>query len=89
MVDSQRQVGIGGFTDRLAVVPRFGSRQRGQVFLNPVGDAIEDERAFSRARLAPGILGGMRCVGAASMSAASERAISQSTCPLTGDVLSK
>ncbi len=62
MVDGQRKIGSGGFADWLAVVPGFGGSERRQVFLNPVSNAIEDERAFSRARLAPGILGGMRCI---------------------------
>lgn len=53
MINRQRQVGIGGFADRLAVVPCFGSRQCRQVFLNPVCDAIEDKRAFSHACPAP------------------------------------
>ena len=48
--------------DRLAVVPCLGERELLQVLLHPVGDLVEDVRAFGRARAAPGVLGGVRGV---------------------------
>ena len=59
MVDRQRQVGVGGFADRLAVVEGFHRGQGGQVLLHTVGNTVQDERALCHAGFAPGTLGGV------------------------------
>ncbi|MCY1460385.1 hypothetical protein D9M71_779410 [compost metagenome] len=38
VVDRQRDVGVEGFADRLAVVPGFGDGQQFEVLLDTVGD---------------------------------------------------
>ena len=62
MVDCQRQIGMSGFTDRLAVVPCFSSRKLRQVFLNAVSDLIEDHSTFGWACFAPCLFCCVGCI---------------------------
>ena len=90
MVDRERQVGRGRLADRLAVVPGFGQREQIEVLLHAVGDLVENQRAFGDAGAAPGLLGGVRGVERVlRCPARSERAISQSSWPFTGEKFSK
>ncbi len=64
VVDRKRDVGVEGFTDRLAVVPRLGERDRFEVLLDAVGDLVEDHGALGGRGLAPrrrGSVGGIEC----------------------------
>ena len=84
MVDGKRHVGRHGFADRLAVVPGFGLGQKLEIVFHRLCDLDEDDGAFGSARAAPGFLGGMGGIERRSISAASERAISQRTCRSPG-----
>ena len=53
MVGGQRDVGGQRLPDRFAVVPDLGHRQRLGVFLDAVGDLVQDRRALGRGGLAP------------------------------------
>ncbi len=56
MVDGQRNVGGGGFAQRLAVIPGFGLGDPCQVLLDTVGDLQKDVGAFGDRRPAPTVL---------------------------------
>ena len=89
VVDGQRQVGVEGLADRLAVVPGLGDREHLEVLLHPVGDLVEDDGALGGGGLAPGGLAACAASRASSMSSASERATSQNGLPVTGETFSK
>jgi hypothetical protein len=95
MVDPERQIGVRRLTDRLAVVDRLDQRQQAQLLLQPVGDLVQDARAFGNRGAAPGILGRVRGVerefdilgGRAGMDAdrlAGDRRGIVEVCPRTG-----
>ena len=89
MVDGERDVGGHRLADRLAVVPSLGERNLLQIRLHAVGDLVEHLRPFGRARTAHASLAAWAASRAASMSEASERAISQTGWPVIGEMLSK
>ena len=89
MVDGQRNVGGHGLADRLAVVPGLGERKLLQIGFDPVGDLVEDLRAFGAAVRPQASFAAWAASSAASMSDASERAISQTGWPVIGEMLSK
>ncbi len=60
MVDGQRDVGIGRFAQRLAIVPGLGFGDQGQVVLDTLGDGQQDVGAFGDRSAAPGGAGGVR-----------------------------
>ena len=63
MVDGERNIRIGGFAQRLAVVPCFGTGDEIEIVLNPLGDLEQDVGALRHARLAPfvaGLVGGIQ-----------------------------
>src|ERR1700743_3663209 len=53
VIGSQRNIGGQRLAHRFAVVPHFGHRQRLLVFLNAVGDLVQDRRPLGRRCLAP------------------------------------
>ncbi|MNI93764.1 hypothetical protein D3C73_1517630 [compost metagenome] len=53
VVCGQRDVGVEGFADGLAVVPRFSDREELNILVNTVGDLVQDGCAFRGRRLAP------------------------------------
>src|SRR6185295_1379909 len=48
--------------DRLAVVPGFRQRQAIKILLHPVGDLVENDRAFRNAGTTPALLRGVRAI---------------------------
>ena len=62
VVGRQRDVGGARLADRLAVVVALGDRERLEVLLDRVGDAVQHPRALGRRGLAPRVLGGVRGV---------------------------
>ena len=59
VVGGQRDVGVEGFADGLAVVPGFGDRQQFEVLFDAVGDFQQDQRAGLGGSGAPGIGSGV------------------------------
>jgi hypothetical protein len=57
VVDGERDVGGQGFTDRLAVVPRFGDGQRFEVGFEAVGDAEQHRGALGDGCTRPAVAG--------------------------------
>jgi hypothetical protein len=55
VVDDEWHVGIGGFSDRLAVVEGFDQRQQLQIGLDLVGDLVQDTGALLNRRPAPSV----------------------------------
>ena len=55
MVNRQRNVGIHGFANRLAVIPGFRSGDQLEIGFDPVGDLEQQVRAISGGGLAPGL----------------------------------
>ena len=62
VINRQWQVGRRSLADRLAVVPGFRQRQAIKILLHPVGDFVENDRAFRNAGTPPALLRGMRSV---------------------------
>ncbi len=62
MVHDERQVGMGGFPDRLAVIQRLDEGEQIEVRLDPVRDPVHDQGAFLNGGLAPGVFRLMRGV---------------------------
>jgi len=89
MIDRKRQVGGAGFADRLAVVPRL---RNGELFeMASMRSAMRlRTRARSTTLVRPqASFAACAASSAASTSCASERAILQTTWPVTGEMLSK
>ncbi|MNM70584.1 hypothetical protein D3C81_822170 [compost metagenome] len=59
VIDRQWDVGVEGFTDRLAVVPGFGDGQDFEVLFDAVGDSQQDVGAVLHRGTAPGIGSGV------------------------------
>lgn len=53
MVDRQRNIRIGGFAQRLAIIPGFSPGDEVEIVFDPLGDPEQDVGAFRDARLAP------------------------------------
>ena len=63
VVGGERDVGVEGFADRLAVVPGFGDGEHLEVLVDPVGDLVQDRGALGDGGLAPGrcdLVGGVQ-----------------------------
>ena len=63
VVGGQRNVGVEGLADRLAVVPGLGDGEHLGVRLDPVGDLVQDRGALGHRGLAPGrcsLVGGVQ-----------------------------
>ena len=54
VVGGERDVGVEGLADRLAVVPGFGDGEHLEVLVDPVGDLVQDGGALGDGGLAPG-----------------------------------
>ena len=59
MVGGQRDVGIQGFTDRLAIIPGFRQRQRFQMLLDAIGNRQQHIAALLHTGFPPCVCGGM------------------------------
>ena len=76
--------------DRLAVVPALRDRDLLEVLLDPVGDLVQDHRSFGGGRSSPRPARPHgRRPGRGRHLSAVERATSQNTWPLTGEMFSK
>src|SRR5262249_20832416 len=62
MIDRERDVGEARLPDRLAVIDGLDRGKHVQIFLDAVGDFVQDLIALGRRHLAPGVLGLMRGV---------------------------
>ena len=54
VIHRQRNIGIQGLPDRLAVIPRLSERDLLQIFLDPIGDLVQDHRSVGHRGLTPG-----------------------------------
>ncbi len=53
VIDGERNVGVEGLADRLAVVPRLGECDGFEVLLHTISDLVQDDRALGDRGLAP------------------------------------
>ncbi len=59
VIGRQRHIGVARLADRLAIVHSFGIGKQFEVFLDPVGDLVQQPGTFGRRGAAPGIARGM------------------------------